>query len=168
MPWRRQRRACPLPTSQLPRSQTLLASIRQRTTVLLPPPTPPPHLTPAPLPPPASCPNQTEQIESATTLAPGGEIKDRVCGYCLNQTQRVGLLAVPGTTGAAIALMLLLAILMMFPAARKGSWFKCFTLFIAIVSIVFLIAAVSAGYVMTARCGPVFVAVAFDFRLISF
>jgi small-conductance mechanosensitive channel len=56
-----------------------------------------------------------------------------------------------GTTGAAIALMLILAIVMMIPAARKGAWFRCFTFFIAVVSIVFLIAAVSAGYVMMAR-----------------
>jgi hypothetical protein len=74
-----------------------------------------------------------------------------VCGYCLNKNQRTGILAVPGGAGAAIALMLLLAIAMMIPAARKGSWFKCVTLSIAFISIVLLITALTLGYVIMAR-----------------
>jgi hypothetical protein len=96
------------------------------------------------------CPNQSSKVASAS-IAPDGSLKDSVCGYCLNKNQRIGILTVPGAAGAAIALMLLLAIAMMIPAARKGTWFKCVTLSIAFFSIVLLIAAISLGYVIMAR-----------------
>lgn len=99
------------------------------------------------------CPNQSSKLAVLTRLNPqnDGTLKEGVCGYCLTEVQRSGLLSVPGTSGAAIVLMMLLAILMMIPAVRKSNWFKCLTLFVAVVSIVFLMTAISVGYVMMSR-----------------
>jgi hypothetical protein len=99
------------------------------------------------------CPNQSSKLAVLTRPNPqnDGTLKEGVCGYCLNEVQRTGLLSVPGTSGAAIVLMMLLAILMMIPAVRKSNWFKCLTLFVAVVSIVFLMTAISVGYVMMSR-----------------
>jgi hypothetical protein len=102
---------------------------------------------------PPACPNQFAKIAVLTKPNPqnDGTLKEGACGYCLTVQLRTALLSVPGTSGAAIVLMVLLAILMMIPAVRKSNWFKCLTLFVAFVSIGFLIVAISVGYVTMSR-----------------
>lgn len=110
----------------------------------------------------AGCPSQKNAIAAPAGLESNikddGTLKTGSCGYCLTQTLMTGWVAVPGLCGVTIALLLILEIMMIIPAARKLAFFRILFIVVSVICLIFLIAAVGAGATMfleTAKCRSV-------------
>jgi len=80
-----------------------------------------------------------------------GTLKQGYCGYCLTQTQNVGVFAIPGLGGTTITLLLIIDIMMCIPAVRKKGFFRIMVIVVSVLCLIFLIAALAGGYVMFAQ-----------------
>jgi len=80
-----------------------------------------------------------------------GTLKQGYCGYCLTQTQNVGVFAIPGLGGTTITLLLIIDIMMCIPAVRKKGFFRIMVIVVSVICLIFLIATLAGGYVMFAQ-----------------
>ncbi len=102
-----------------------------------------------------SCASQ-QNVQAAGANIPAninqdGTLKQGQCGYCLTQTQNVGVFAIPGLGGTTITLLLIIDIMMLVPAVRKRGFFRIMVIVVSVICLIFLIATLAGGYVMFAQ-----------------